>query len=432
MVPTEIVTPDKVRKLQRTLYQQAKRNAKWRAWSLYGDLCRRDVLELAAEQVVSNKGSAGIDGVKAEDIKSKATRKIFLDKLQEELEAKRYQPSPVRRVEIPKGNGKTRQLGIPTVADRVVQAALRLLLEAIFEADMHPLSFGYRPKKSAHQAIDAINTALLEGRYEIIDADLSNYFDTIPHDGLLTCLKKRVSDGSILALVSAFLKAPVEVNGTLMPNEQGTPQGGVISPLLANLYLNGLDHQVNGEAGGGARMIRYADDLVIVCHRGQGRRILWRLKRYLEFKGLTLNEDKTRLVDFNREGFVFLGFQFHRRKSVCSGKWYIHIEPSRKAQQKLRDAVRKELNHWTRWQAATVAVAKVNRIVRGWVNYFYYGQCARVFNRLKLWLFLRYRNWLWQKHKRKLSKSKYFTYARVHGLYRLYLIPTVPPRFKSR
>lgn len=428
MVPKEIVTPEKVRKLRRTLYRNAKRNKQWRVWSLYGDLCRLDVLHLAAEQVIANRGAAGIDGMTVEAVKPLSARMPFIEQLREELVQKRYRASAVLRVKIPKGNGKLRCLGIPTVRDRVVQAALRLLLEPVFEADMHAESYGYRPGKSAHQAIDSIKDALWDGKTEVVDADLSQYFDRIPHAPLLACVKRRVSDGGVLALIGGFLKAPVSEDGVLKGNSRGTPQGGVLSPLLANLYLNGLDHQVNGKAGAGAHMVRYADDLVILCQKGQGAALLERLRQYLGRKGLVLNDEKTRLVDFTREGFAFLGFQFQRRQSDRTQRWYPHVEPTRKAQKRFRDAVRGELNHWSRWKPALAVVARVNVIARGWVNYFHHGNSNRVFRRLNLWLFKRLANWLWHKHKRKLSKQSFFTYQRLHGQYKLFEFPQAVSR----
>lgn len=420
---SEIKTPAKIRKLQQVLQRNAKANTKWRAWSLYADLLREDVLAHAAAKVIANKGAAGIDGLTVEDIRSPESRTRFLSDLREELSSKEYKPSPVLCVRIPKKDGKTRALGIPTVKDRVVQTALVLLLEPIFEADMHPQSYGYRKGKDAHQAMDSICRALYSGRHEVIDADISGYFDNIDHTMLMKLVKSRVSDGSILKLIKAFLKAPVVENGTGRKNDKGTPQGGVLSPLLANLYLNGLDHQVNGKAGEGAKMIRYADDLVILCHHGKGADLLERLDRYLEAKGLSLNRKKTRRVDFAKEGFSFLGFQLYWRTSLKRRKRYVHVEPSRDSQKALRDKVRQELNHWTTWKSSTAAVARVNRIARGWGNYFHYRSSSRAFAQSNDWLRARYRHWLWKKHKRKHSYYGFFTNAKLHGTYKLHQLP---------
>ena len=253
-----LATPAKVRQLQRTLYRKAKTDRTWRAWSLYGELGRRDVLEAALAAVLANAGAPGVDGVTTEQ--AQATRAAFLDEGQTQWRERTYRPSPVKRVWIPKEGGKRRPLGLPTVKDRTVQMALALLLVPVCEADFNEGSFGYRPGRNAHQALEAIAAALLRGRYEVMDADLSDYFGTIPHAGLLRLVARRVSDGSILELVKRFLKAPI-VESTdgkrrTSPNDRGTPQGGVISPRLANLSLNSLDHGVNGQSELDAKLVR--------------------------------------------------------------------------------------------------------------------------------------------------------------------------------
>ena len=431
MVPAmEITTPVKVQQLQRTLYRKAKENGRWRAWSLYGDLCRRDVLEAALRAVVRNAGAAGVDGVTTEQVK--AAPAAILDELQTQLRTRSYRPSPVLRVWIPKDDGKQRPLGIPTVKDRIVQMALLILLQPIFEADFHEDSYGYRPGKSAHQALETIRAALWHGKHEVIDADLSGYFDTIPHAGLLRLVARRVSDGSILALVKAFLKAPIveEKSGrkTIQPNERGTPQGGVISPLLANLYLNSLDHGVNDQPELEAKLVRYADDFVLLCRPGDGAALYQRLKGYLQRKGLKLNEAKTRVLDVRRESFRFLGFEVGWRQSRTTGKPYPHVEPSKKARQKLRDAVRRELNHWTTGRSCKEAIGSVNRVVRGWSQYFHYGHCTQTFVWEQDWLRQRCRKWLWKKYGRTLGYYTFFTNDRLQGQYQLFTLPAYAPR----
>jgi group II intron reverse transcriptase/maturase len=357
----------------------------------------------------------------------KADSAGFLAGLQAELKNRSYRPSLVLRVWIPKVDGKQRALGIPTVKDRVVQTALVILLGPIFEADFNEYSFGYRPGRSAHQALDAIKGAILAGKTEVVDADLSGYFDTIPHAELLRLVARRVSDGSILKLVKLSLKAPIveeqEGKRTIRPNASGTPQGCVISPLLANLYLNGLDHQVNDQPHLDARMVRYADDLVLLCRSGNGLEYYQRLKVYLEHRGLALNEAKSRLVDVRQACVRFLGFDVRWRFSRFSGWGYVHLEPSRKAQQRLRDAVRQELNHWTRRRSCSESVRRVNRIVQGWSNYYHYGNCAKVFRRHQHWLQNRFRTWLWWKYDRTLGRYGFFTNDRLHGQYHLWTLP---------
>ena len=426
---TGIRTPTKVQQLQRTLYGKAKGERRWRAWSLYGDLCRRDVLATALEAVVRNSGAAGVDGIGVAAIK--AGRETFLAALQGQLRARSYRPSPVLRVWIPKDDGKQRPLGIPTVKDRIVQMALLILLQPIFEADFHEASYGYRPGKNARQALEAIRTAIRQGKYEVIDADLSGYFDTIPHAGLLRLVARRVSDGSILALVKAFLKAPIveEKSGrqTIQPNERGTPQGGVISPLLANLYLNSLDHGVNDQPELEAKLVRYADDFVLLCRPGNGAALYQRLKAYLQRKGLKLNAAKTRVLDVRKESFRFLGFEVSWRQSAQTRRYYAHVRPGPKSERELREKVRGELNHWTHYRSCTEAIRSVNRVVRGWSQYFHYGHCTGVFIRNDDWLRERVRTWLWGKYRRRLGRYTFFTNDRIQGQYGLYRMPLHAP-----
>ena len=371
---TRIVTPNKVRELQIALYRKAKAQPKYRFWSLYGDLLRRDVLEKALEAQSRNGGEAGVDGETLASINAcPEKRQQWLDHLQEELKTKRYRPSPVRRVMIPKGSGGgQRPLGIPTVKDRVVQTAVCLLLMPIWEADFHPQSYGFRPKRRAHQAIDAIVQGVREGYTELIDADLTKYFDTIPHRGLMKMVAKRVSDGSILRLIKSWLRAPVveeDKDGTrrVVSNRCGTPQGGVISPLLANVYLNPLDHGVNHRCVGQAHMVRYADDFIIACRPGQAQKVLERTTRWLKAKGLKLNESKTRLVDIRQRGIDFLGFNLTWRQSFKHRR-YLHVEPSQKSRQALREALGAILNHWTIGRPIREVVREANQVLRGWAG----------------------------------------------------------------
>lgn len=437
-----IVTSEKVRDLQRTLYRKAKGEAKWRAWSLYGDLCRRDVLEEAMRHIIANNGAPGVDGLSISPLKaSKELREKFLRDLQSELKAKTYKPSPVRRVYIEKENGKLRPLGIPTVKDRVVQTAAILLLQPIFEADMHKHSYAYRPRRNARQAMDQIQSAILTGRTEILDADLSAYFDSIPHVRLLKLVARRVSDGTMLRLVKAWLRSPIvesDKEGTTrtLPNKKGTPQGGVISPLLANLYLNDLDHAVPKGTQNQAVMVRYADDFVICCRPGKGEQIKARTQRWLQARGLKLNEEKTRLVNIRAKHATmnFLGFTLNWRTSRRTQRGYPHVEPSAKSQQRLREKVRKVLNSSTQWKASEEVVAEINVKVRGWQGYYHYANSSGVFNKLQNWMNKRLSRWDWRKH--ACSRSRWEEYdprklAARYGLHQLPLkakrqIPTSP------
>ena len=424
-----ITTPPKVQKLQRALYRKAKAKPGYRFYSLYGELLRRDVLETAMRAVAGNAGAAGVDGQECSAYtRSDEAWQQWRDSLQEELRTRTYRPQPVRRVRISKGDGKTRPLGIPTVKDRVVQTAVAILLLAIWEADSHPQSYAYRPKRNAHQAMDAIKTALLSGRTEVIDADLSGYFDSIPHAELLRLVARRVSDGRILALIRAWLRAPiVERNpdtgrSTITGNHRGTPQGGVISPLLANLYLNRLDWQVNERCEVRPVLVRYADDFVILSRPGQGPKLQARLQRWLAAHGLTLNETKTRRLDVRAEGFKFLGFSVSWRCGKRSGRYYPHVEPHPKSQMKLRDKLREKLNHWTLWRAAEEVVPEVNRMLKGWGGYFHYANSTQVFSRINVYAANRLRRWLWRKGRCKQALwGKYpdQVLREHHGLYQL-------------
>jgi retron-type reverse transcriptase len=376
---SRITTPDKVRQLQIALYRKAKAEPKYRFWSLYGELLRKDVLETALAAQQRNDGAAGVDGQSMESITADpAQRQQWLDRLQEELKTKTYRPSPVRRVMIPKSSGGERPLGIPTVKDRVVQTAVYLVLMPILEADFHPCSHGFRPKRRAHQAIAEIQQAVQRGYVEIIDADLSKYFDTIPHRQLMKAVARRVSDGGVLRLIKSWLRAPVveedqDGKRRVIPNRRGTPQGGVISPLLANLYLNPLDHGVNGNTSGQARMVRYADDFVIACAAGRG---------------------------------------------------YLHVEPGQKSRRALREKLGAILNHWTQGRLIRDAVAEVNRVLRGWAGYFHYGNSVSVMKRMKHYSQNRLRRWLWRKHGCRRSLWEHYVPEQLHQRYGLYELPT--------
>jgi group II intron reverse transcriptase/maturase len=425
----EIQTPEKVRKLQRTLYRKAKAEPGYRFWSLYGELTRSDLLEHALKLVVRNGGASGVDGQTIADIAVKEeTRQPWLEALQRELQNKTYRPSPVRRVYIPKSNGGQRPLGIPTVKDRVAQMVALLVLAPIFEADFHPNSFGFRPRCNAHQALNAIIESLRAGKLEVVDADLSKYFDTIPHSKLMRLLAKRISDSAVLHLLRQWLDAPVveeEADGTrrVLPNRQGVPQGGVISPLLANVYLNALDWAVNHPAEKGQPvMVRYADDFVILCEPGQGGQLQGRLSRWLQARGLRLNEEKTHTVH-SRSAFNFLGFTIRWQPSQRSGRWYAHVEPSARSRQRLKDKVRERLNHWTLHRPIQDTVHELNRMLRGWSEYYHYRNSSRVFGKVNSWVSDRMRRWLWRKHRRTKAHWEAYPDQLLYQQYGLWRLP---------
>jgi RNA-directed DNA polymerase len=425
-----IETSEKVQKLQRVLYRKAKAQPQWRFYSLYGELCRVDVLGDAVKKVVKNKGAPGVDGFRVEALKDEAVRAAWVQALSVELKTKRYEPSPLRRVYIWKDQAKTkrRALGIPTVKDRVVQTAMASILQPIWEADYHEYSYAYRPQRRTHQAMDTIRAALFARKTEVIDADLASYFDTIPHRELMQLVVKRVSDGSVLRLIKAWLRVPIveEDHKTGkrkgIANTCGAPQGGVISPGLANLYLTALDHEMNAQGRRGPTMVRYADDLVILAKPGNGPALLARLRQWLADRKLTLNEEKTRLVDVRKEPFNFLGFAVSWRVGR-SGKWYPHVEPSRKSRIKLRDKVRAILNVRTRNQPDLATVKKLNQVTRGWANAFDYGNRSAVFNEQQSYVRDKLRHWLWRKYSQVHSRFKFFTDDRLHGQYHLWPWP---------
>ena len=422
-----LTTPEKVRPLQRTLYRKAKAEPKYRFWSLYGELRRRDVLEHALQRVAANHGGPGVDGQTIERITANPqTQRQWLDAVQAERKTKPYRPSPVRRVFIPKRPKGQRPLGIPAVKDRVVQLAVTLVLRAILEADFHPRSFGFRPRRNAHQALQEITRAVREGRTEVRDAERSKYLDPIPHRVLLRWVARRLSDGSVLRLIKLWLRAPVraatEGPRRMEPNRSGTPQGGVLSPLLANLYLHRLDWEVNGKVRGRPVLVRYADDLVIRSQPGQGSELLERWRQWLTARGLKLNEEKTRLVD-SRKGFNFLGFTGRWPASRIHGRWYGHVEPSVKSQPHLRESGRRILNHWTCWKRTPEAVGELNLLLRGWSGYFHFLHRSRVMGNLRWWVQRRLRRWLWRQHGCRRALWSDYPVVQLYERYGLWSLP---------
>jgi group II intron reverse transcriptase/maturase len=390
-----------------------------------------DVLEEALRHIMANNGAPGVDGMRVGELKeSEELRADFLSNLQSELKTKSYKPSAVRRVLIPKANGKMRPLGIPTVKDRVVQTAAVILLLPIFEVDMHERSYTYRPRRNARQAMDQIKSAIRRGHTEILDADLSAYFDTIPHGKLMKLVARRVSDGAMLRLVKAWLRSPIverDKDGTTrtVPNKTGTPQGVVISPLLANLYLNDLDHAVPQRTQSQALMVRYADDFVILCRLGKGEQIRSRTKRWLESRGLKLNEEKTKLVNIRAQHakMNFLGFSLNWRTSPRTRRGYVHVEPSEKAQANLREKVREALNRSSTWREPSEVVAELNVKIRGWKGYYYYANSSGVFGKMQKYANERLARWHWRKHACNGSLWADHKPSKIAEKYRLYQLP---------
>lgn len=370
------MTPaERVEVLQEKLYQKAKQEKAFRFYVLYDKMYIPYMLEVAWEQVKSNKGAPGIDGVKIEDIEANGAES-YLQELGEELRNQTYQPKAVKRVMIPKANGGERPLGIPTVKDRIAQTVCKMILEPIFETDFEETSYGFRPDRSSGEAIEAIKNYLQQGKTEVLDADLSNYFDSIPHDKLLIALRERVTDPRMLKLIMKWLKAPYYENGQFKggrKNQVATPQGGVISPLLANIYLHLFDRIVANTKSVfgrmGIKIVRYADDFVLMG-KEITTEIREKVKGLLARMGLTLNEEKTHHRQATLESFDFLGFTIRYDEDLRGrDKKYWNIHPSRKSEKKIRDKVKKYL-HTHGHSKARDLVDELNSIIRGWLNYF--------------------------------------------------------------
>ena len=432
-------TPERIRELQRKLYRKAKQESGFRFYLLYDKVYRQDILDHAYQLVRANRGTSGVDGVTFESLEEREGGvKRYLEEIAEELRGKVYRPMPVRRVYISKSGGGWRPLGIPTIKDRVVQMAVKIVIEPVFEADFQENSYGFRPKRNAHRAMDDISGHLWMGKFQVIDADVSQYFDSIPQDKLLGLVAKRIVDKNILKLIRMWLKAPVVEEGEdgkkrYLGNDKGTPQGGVISPLLANIYLNVLDKvwkMKRVQERMEARLIRYADDFVVLC-KGNTDRLLEGIQRVLGQLGLSLSAEKTRVLDSRQEGFSFLGFDIKVRKSPRTGRSYPHIRPSRKAQRRIKAEIKNLTCRRTLALPTEVIIQRLNEVVRGWVGYFYYGNCSKDFSALRWHLEERVRTYLRRKHQRKSRGYKAYPYNYLYETLGLFKIPMKAPRTRA-
>jgi len=430
VIDESLTIPDKVRDLQNKLYCKAKNEPGFRFYQLYDKVYRGDVLLRAWTLAKANDGAPGVDGVGFRDIEAAGVME-WLTGLRQELHDKTYQPQPVRRVMIPKPGGGERPLGIPTIRDRVVQTAAKLILEPIFEADLEPNAYGYRPRRSAQDAIQKVDELLHEGYTDVVDADLSKYFDTIPHSELMQCVARRIVDKHMLHLVKMWLKVPVEETDEKgkkrltggRDNDRGTPQGGVISPLLANLYMNrmlkGWKQTGRGEQLR-ARIVNYADDFVILS-RGKAKEALEWTRGVVGRLGLTLNEKKTSIRDARRERFDFLGYTFGPHHSGRTGREYVGYSPSKKSVARLKRNVGEYLTPGNKrpWEEVR---ERLNQKLRGWRGYFGVGSTAKAYRALDEYVEERVRNFLRKRHKVPSQGTGLFSMGQIYGplgVYRL-------------
>ena len=428
----ELSTKKRVQLLQLKLYLKAKQEKGYKFYILYDKIFLHYILEEAYRRCKKKNGAPGIDGQTFKDVEDNG-REDFLKEIQESLRTKSYKAQAVKRVWIEKENGGQRPLGIPTIRDRIVQQACKLIIEPIWEADFDNSSYGFRPKRSAKGAVKEIRDNLRQGNQTVYDADLSKFFDTIPHEKLNIALKERIVDSRVLKLITQWLKVPiVEEDGKYnggKKNKKGTPQGGVISPLLANIYMNLLDRIVN-KAGGyfaeqGIKLIRYADDFILM-----GKRIsedaLEKLEGYLSRMGLKLNAEKTKLVKAKEESFDFLGFQFRYDNSVLyKGSKFWKVKPKPKSRKKIRQKINKKLKQIGHYNAESV-VKVLNPMIRGWMNYYRIEKVSHTqvaFRELESYLRIRLTRYYHRKSQRKsrlYGKQAYNILVEDYGLVRPY------------
>ena len=414
------------------LHAKAKESSDFRFYSLYDKVYRKDVLEFAYRRCRQNGGSAGVDGERFEDIEAYGVER-WLEERTEELRSKTYRPQPVLRVRIPKPDGSSRPLGIPTVRDRVIQTAVVLVLEPIFEADLQPEQYAYRPGRNALEAVRAVHGLLTQGHTEVVDADLKSYFDEIPHAELMKSVSRRISDGQILHLIKMWLQAPVEEiddrgrKHRTTPGKdrgRGCPQGAPISPLLANLYMRRfvLGWKVLGhERRLRAKVVNYADDLVICC-RGTGEEAMATLRKLMQQLKLPINEAKTRLVRVPDESVEFLGYTIGRCHSWKTGRAYIGTWPSKSSVKRVcRQISELTRRRWGFIEAAE-EVERINRVLVGWSNYYCLGPVSRAYGNVDLHARYRLRAWLRAKHKVRERGTTRFPFTYLYdelGLVRL-------------